>query len=521
MRWLLAVAFALMLGSGAPVRAEWHAASSDHFVVFADGRASDIQRFAEMLERYHAAMALLTGRNFPPPSPSGRVTIYEVGGERTMRELSGSRNVAGFYVPRAGGSRAFVPNIRVTNGEPDFSMTVLMHEYAHHFLISSSRFAMPHWLSEGAAEFFASTKFPKDGSVQIGRPAYHRAVEIQYADSLPAEELLQRSPSVETRDAFYGRSWLLYHFLFFDQERKGQLGAYWQAVSAGLSSRDAATASFGDLDELDRDLARYQRQRKMNFWNFPAVALPIGPVSVRPVSAGLAEMLPVIIRSQRGVDREEAVELVPQARRIAARHPGDPHVLAALAEAEYDAGNDAEALAVADRALAIDHTVENALIQKGYALFRMAETADDPDRAYLHAMAPFEALNALENDHPLPLIYLYRSYSARGLEPSETARHALERAAELAPFDQGLWLNAALMEAGEGKIALARTNLAPLAADPHGGRLAEDAALLNEALAQEPEGEPFDGIAFLAAASLARSDAAASASGPEPALTDD
>jgi len=83
-----------------------------------------------------------------------------------------------------------VPNIRLTSGETDFSLTILLHEYAHHFLLSSSRFAMPRWLDEGAAEFFASAKFERDGTVGIGRPAYHRAAEIAYARDVKVEELL-------------------------------------------------------------------------------------------------------------------------------------------------------------------------------------------------------------------------------------------------------------------------------------------------------------------------------------------
>ena len=47
------------------------------------------------------------------------------------------------YEGRAGGSRAFVQDIRNTKGYPHFSTIVLLHEYAHHFLISSSRMPMP------------------------------------------------------------------------------------------------------------------------------------------------------------------------------------------------------------------------------------------------------------------------------------------------------------------------------------------------------------------------------------------
>jgi len=490
MRW--AGFLALLLGLASPLRAEWHEASSEHFLVYADDDPRDVERFAQMLERYHTALTVLTGRKVPTPSPSNRVTIFAVGGERDMRRLSGSRDVAGFYVPRAGRSRAFVPNIRFKRDETDFSLTVLLHEYAHHFLIGSSRHAMPYWLSEGAAEFLASAFFPENGSVQIGRPAYHRAAEIVWGDRLPVRKLLDQKPDQEESNSFYGRSWLLYHYLFFDKTRGGQLAVYWQAVARGTPSLVAAEEAFGDLAQLEKDLTAYQKQRRISFYSLAPTLVAGSPVNVRKVSAGFGEMLPLVITSQRGVNREQALELLPQVRTIAAKHPGDADVLAALAEAEFDAGNADEAIAAADRALAIEPSVKNALVQKGFALFNKAATAPDGAAAYRTAMAPFTALNRLENDHPLPLIFYYRSFTSRGAEPDEQARLALERAAELGPFDQSLWMEAAVMQAREGRIEIARATLAPLAANPHGGSVAEFATRLMAALDHSPEGEPFD-----------------------------
>ena len=80
---------------------------------------------------------------------------------------------------------AFVPDVRPSTGELEWSMTILLHEYAHHFLISSSRYAMPRWMDEGSAEFFASARFPRDGEVHIGRPAYHRSAELAFAPEVP------------------------------------------------------------------------------------------------------------------------------------------------------------------------------------------------------------------------------------------------------------------------------------------------------------------------------------------------
>ncbi len=85
----------------------------------------------------------------------------------------------------------------------------------------------------------------------------------------------------------------------------------------------------------------------------------------------------------------------------------------------------------------------------------------------IRAFAPFSALNKLENDHPLPLIYFYHSYGAQGKKPTETAVQALERAAELAPFDLGLRMTLAMDQIQRGELAKARINLAPVAHSPH------------------------------------------------------
>lgn len=511
------VAFLLTLGASSPALAHWHEAQSEHFVVYADDSAEDVKKFAEMLERYHSALRFLTKRDTPPPSPSNRLTIFAVGSERDVRRLAGEEasNVAGFYIPRAGGSRAFVPDVRISHGEPHFSFIVLLHEYAHHFLIGSSRYAMPRWLSEGAAEFFASSRFPRDGSIQIGRPAYHRAGELYYAADVTVQELLDHELYEQNRgkgyDAFYGRAWALYHYLTFSDERSGQLTQYWQAIADGTAPKAAAEQVFGDLDALERELDSYLRQRRISTFNLKSDWVPIGTVTVRRLSDGMDEAMLLRIRSQRGVTRELALEILPDARKVAARYPDDAGVLAMLAEAEHDAGNDAEAIAAADRAIAIDPAVKNAYVQKGFSLFRIASEADDPDAAYTAAMVPFSKLNKLENDHPLPLVYYYRSFLERGETPTETAKHALERAAELAPFDRDLALNAAVMQMGEGKIDLARYNLQPVAADPHGGGMADQA----RALLAKLEGVE-EGTALLGGELWSEPEAAASDTPAEP-----
>lgn len=476
-------------------QADWYEAQSEHFVIYADDSEKDILRFTENLERYHSAMEILLGRDLSNPSPSNRVTIFVVGDDKDMSNLSGSRAIGGFYIPRAGASRAFVQEIRNQNGYPHRSTIILLHEYAHHFLISSSRFAMPRWMSEGMAEFFAAATFEGDGSLLIGRYAQHRQWEVGGPVPVSVQELLDPEVLRKNRgpndNGFYGRAWLLFHYLTFSEDRSGQLEEYQRRLAQGESSLDAGKRAFGDLEKLDTELSAYSRAPTMKAERVPAEKLSKSSINLRKLPDGEARMMQFRIVSQRGVDREQATELLEDVRKVAKKYPDDPGVLSALAEAEYDAGNDLEAVAAADRAIALDPTRVNPYVQKGFALFRQADAVDEPDResAYDKAMKPFSALNARENDHPLPLIFYYRSFVEKGEEPTEQAKTALEMAARLAPFDQGLWMQVAMMQAEEGKIALAKDSLRPLIANPHGGSQVEFARRFIDILDQAKEGE--------------------------------
>jgi Flp pilus assembly protein TadD len=272
---------------------------------------------------------------------------------------------------------------------------------------------------------------------------------------------------------------------------------------------------FGDFGELDDELERYMRQPRMLSMVFRAEQVASGPVTVRRLREGEAEMMPVRIRSRRGVTTEQAAELLVDAREVAAEYPDDPAVLAALAEAEYDAGNDAEAIAAADKALALDPAQTNAYVQKGYALFRRAAEADDRAAAYREAIGPFVELNRIENDHPLPLVYFHRSFVERGAEPSELAQHGLERAAELAPFDLGLRFSVAIQHLQGGRAAQARSDLVPIAYNPHGGEMAPLAQAMIEALdsAADSDAAAGTGAALHLLAAAGQAEALASAPG--------
>ncbi len=488
MRTVLATAAALFLLVSGDALADWQEASSDHFVIYAEENEKEIRKYSDRLERYYSAMSVVLPSKKTKLSPSNRVTIYVVRNARTVQQLYGSGRdtpyLRGFYVPSAGGSLAIIPPIDVGGRNASESELVLMHEYAHHFMAENAPYLVPRWCGEGFAEYFATAKFETDGAVGLGLPAQHRAYELFQARNVSIERLLDSKlyAAWKTRvyDNFYARSWLLFHYLFTDKARRAQLVDYLNRLNAGEAELPAATAAFGDLKALDKALDAYAQNRKWQYIKVPPDLLNVGQITVRHMSEAEGASMPIRIRSKRGVTQQAAEVLVQEAREVAAKYPDEPAVQAALAEAEYDAGDDAAAIRAADKALAAAPGNMTALIQKGYALTHIA-TETKTEEAWRAARKHFVSVNRIENDNPIPLIYYYRSFIQQGKEPTKAALDGLEWSLELAPYDTGVRMMVANRQMQDKRFAEAIRTISPLAYNPHAGDDNPAIALLEKA----------------------------------------
>lgn len=486
MRKLLFLAASFLAAT--PAQAVWREARSAHFIIYSEDKPEALRDFATDLERYDAAMRVLRGLPNGTDSPNNRLTVYQVTNIAAVQKLYGGKpgTLAGFYNGRAGGSVAFVPRKTGASSRADLSSeTVLLHEYAHHFMFRNYPSAFPVWFSEGYAEFNSTARFDADGSVDLGMPAQHRAMGLIYLAPLPIEKLLDSNLdrlSAEGIESLYGRGWLLTHYLHFNQARHDQLGSYLAAINKGKTSLDAAREAFGDLDKLNRELDRYL-QGRMQYLRVPATKISIGPIEVRDLSPGANAIMPIHMRSRRGVTDEQAKEVVKQARELAAPYPEDPFVQLALAEAEIDAGNLAECDQAADRVLAADPKSVRAMIFKGrVAMLRLADAKDAKDEDWKVGRRWFARANHADPDAPEPLIFFYRSFLDEGVAPTPNAVAGLQTASALAPEDEGVRLTLAHQYLIDKKLPEARAALATAAFDPHGGPIADAAGRVIAAL---------------------------------------
>lgn len=460
--------------AGTPAHAAWHEAKSKHFVVYADAPADELTSYAEKLERFDAAFREARGVPDVAPGQSTRVTLYMVRDLASLRNLYGDKEsgVAGFYLPKASGSVAFVPE-KSQNGRWMLSAdSIFFHEYSHHLMLQDADRPLPTWLTEGFAEFFATPEFKPDGSVMIGKPPLYRAEELYEMSSLPLEKMLAgdfRNIDGWQYQTIYGRGWLLTHLLSFDPKRRGQLTKYLDAIQAGVPSLKAAEDSFGDLKALDRELRLYFKKDDFTAANIPASKLKMSPVSVRPLTPGEARVINVKLRIARGGKKLFARSLVGTARRAAVDYPEDAAVLTTLAQIELEADNAKEADHAADLALQIEPESFDALIVKGRAMTALAK--ENPSSADWNAVrSMFLKANKIDPEAAEPLVLFYRAYVAEGVRPTDNAIEGLTYAVALAPQDSGLRMELIGRLIDDNWLGDARKMLIPIAYSPHMGK---------------------------------------------------
>ncbi|HEX8573237.1 MAG TPA: hypothetical protein VF759_10855 [Allosphingosinicella sp.] len=483
----LAAFLTALASPAAPASAEWREASSRHFLVYSEGSAETVRDFATKLEKFDKAMRLRLGLDDSDFGPANRVTVYVVDDVAEVRRLGRfgpASSVYGFYSGRAQGSIAVVPRTSGATGlnalEP---ATILLHEYSHHLMVQNAAIAYPAWFREGFAEFNSTARFEKDGSMGFGAAANHRAWGLVGMAPLPIETLFEpnrgKLSQPQWEATVYGRGWLLTHYLMFEAKRTGQLAKYINALNSGHGSVEAARAAFGDLDVLDRELRAYVKQRRIPYVRLSAGALAIQPVALRTLRPGEAAIMDLRMRSRVGVTREDSARVARDMARIAEAWPNDPAVQAALAEAQFDAGDLDAAEAAAGRAIAADPKNVDGLIYRARVAMARARAAPAPDSAtWREVRRLIAAANRADPNDPEPLILYYQSFGAQGLAPTRNAVEGLLQAYELAPQDSGLRMNVARQLLVDGKAAEARRALAPLAFDPHGGPLGQAVAAI-------------------------------------------
>ena len=444
----------IALSFAAPARAEWRRAVSRHFIVYSEASPSELRQFAEKLERFDALLRMMSP--VQPEDNGAPLTVFMPTYRDSVTDLVGSAFAAGVYYPRIGGSMAVAPRYLSNDSLDHFGLdaeTILFHEYSHHYMLENYTAAYPPWFVEGYAELLSTTRFNRDGSIQIGNPEGHRDAE-RTLRPLPLRSLLFNNYwSLRGEDAatYYVQAWLLTHYLTLSDERPGQLRRYIGLLATGRPAEQAAEEAFGGVQALDRDFSRYRHAPSIPYIGISFEHAPAIPeIRIETLSPGEESIVWQRAIYMHGLRPEQAAGFAGTMRGRAATYPADPAVLQLLADAEFLASNDAAATRAVDALLAIQPNAPRALLRKGLIELSALEKSGDTAAPHWAAARSWVIrANRADPQDPLPLFEYFRSFQRQGVQPPPDAGLALLRAFELAPQDDDVrtmladWLVAA------------------------------------------------------------------------------
>lgn len=478
----LALGLAALVGAAGPARAEWWEATTDHFVVYSESNRADTERFINELDRFDGALRTL--QNMPVGGDVGRankVTVFRSGDPDFIGQLAGQYGVYGFYMARAGGPVAFAPareerQSGTRHYESDVEalkpMEVLKHEYTHHFMLRFVATTYPDWYVEGYAELMATLRVNDDGSFHVGDVPNYRGEALRVLNLVPAERFFDNKRKRGFNDfrMHYAQGWLVSHYLSFSPKRAGQLDAYLKALTKGENSIEAAKRIFGDLNALDKELAKYIKTKNRPGINVVPGNYVAPKITMRRLSRDEESLMKAKIRISRGVTRNQAEGYHADLKGLGTWTNESAAAQLLIAEAALDSRRYAEADKAADRALALDPSSDKALIFKARALSESKDTDGMGDRTrFAKARSLLIKARKLDENNPESLIRYYETFENSGEPLTEQGRLVLDVAYPLASFDASYRIVLGRVLLGENRLSDARNVLMPVAFSAHRG----------------------------------------------------
>jgi tetratricopeptide (TPR) repeat protein len=330
----------------------WLEVRSPHFTVISNSGEKQARRAAGQFEQFRNVIETSLPRvRVDPNTP---LVIFAVKDEDSLKLLLPQFRdrlawTAGIFQPSP--EKNYVALRLNVNGERDYH--VIYHEYVH-ALMQINLPGLPLWLGEGLAEFFARATL-SDRESGIGRPSPEHLRTLKEAQPLPLEVLLsadQSSPYYSERDKvsiFYAQSWALTHYLMLGDKGvpSRKLSDFLELIRKDVPGVEAASRAFGDLKQLEKQLAEYIR---LFSFRYLKIGIPILAAEkqypIRPLSTAelLAERGEFYVHTAR---LDEARAALEEALRIDSQNPAANRTMGLLCMRLNDPGRAEKYLSVA------------------------------------------------------------------------------------------------------------------------------------------------------------------------------
>lgn len=480
---------AIALLAAAPAHAVWRKATSEHFVIYGEGDARELTALAEKLEKLDYLLRFISQTAQTDQAP--RLRIYLLKSDKAVQDLLGNPLAGGFYTTTASHAFAVVSGDSKSSDYDLGPEEILFHEYAHHFMLRYFPSAYPAWYVEGFAEFFSSVRFPRNGNIEFGHAPMSRLPDLQLRQTFPIRQLVSATTDGLGRrngSSYYATAWLLTHYLLYNPERSKEFAAYRADLFSGKRDLDFGSYFKGGTDALDKEVRVYISRSTIPATALTPSQMPQPSITVEGLEKAAGDLIGLELQAMTGIPDSRLAAFTAQLRAFVAKHPtlGPAHAL--LAETDRLAERPAEALAAADRAIALSPGLAQAHSTRAQILLEQAKDSN-ADADWNAALSAIVAANKADTDDPQPLALYYRYYSRRGEQMPDLAHEGLAAAFERLPQRPDYRLMYANDLAFRGQLRRAADLLEPLAFSPHESDLQAQAYRRREELLLEASGK--------------------------------
>jgi tetratricopeptide (TPR) repeat protein len=447
----------------------WHAIAAGDVVLVAEATARETEALAADLVGFDAAFAHLIGRKVASQKPT---IIHFVRNRRLGERIWLGDRAAGWALGTLEESLACV----ALSSKIETRIT-LFHEYTHLLLARQRAARLPRWYNEGLAVYFSTLRV-RDGAVEVGSVPFEYVQWLATRGPLPLPELFGPPDGIRSID-FYATSWALVHYLLSSARGRAELSRFEKELSAGVALDTARERAFGrSFEALSAELAAHlgylQRGVSGEAVLDPRQLVIAKTPAARPLTRSeSARALGLLALALEDVVHEESRDrgILAVSRDLleiaVAGDAGNARARAALAYAESLANDREDARASVARALADAPGEREVLWRAGQVALALGDLE--------HAEQRFRGALAAGGEFASAWFGLGLALDRRG--DAAAALDALERARRIA------WSDALDLETGRLYLAAGRTDdalavLQPLASDPHGGYVAEQAGEL-------------------------------------------
>lgn len=488
---------ALVFGFPGIARAEWRRAESPHFVVYGDLQEAEIRGTIEVLEQFDAALRALG--NVAEDKSAPKLSVYIVTKSQLREVYPGlSDAVLGFYKSQPD-LTAFVAtndeveeNLSVNGSRITQTITylaaraIVQHEYAHHFMLQYYPGGYPKWYIEGFAEYF-STLSVKDGNIDLGDYSLGRVVSLRdgWTPMRTIMGRLDKKYSADVVNDLYAQGWLAVSYFFSTAERQKSLGKYLAAISGGEKDLDKAMLESTGMtyEQFDTALKEYMRgkitKRQFQGLKYAAPEIRVGLV---PAAQARNLLLDVRIRLELSGDKAQQRRILTDKQKQWAVEPSDSFVQLLAARAEIAFGDAARGRELANAVAQSEP--ENAEAHYLVGLSLMEEGRKDETlraQKFKEARPYFAKAFKRDPNHVGALYQTGLSLMETGNMNENTANVFL-LAHQLAPQVGEISISTASALVSLGKREEAIALLQPVANNPHGGKLSEQAQAMIDGL---------------------------------------